>query len=75
MCYGNAEERRVITGSETETAKALGQGTRTNHYAGYGGYLGFKSKGPLSVKPETMKHNITNRNKPQKSFLERLFNW
>lgn len=20
-------------------------------------------------------HNITNRNKPQKSFLERLFNW
>ena len=29
--YKNKEERRVITGSEKETAEALGQATRSNH--------------------------------------------
>jgi RHS repeat-associated protein len=29
--YGNNEEKRVITGSETNAAGALGEGTRTNH--------------------------------------------
>ena len=29
--YDNAEERRVITGSETHAAKTLGEGLRTDH--------------------------------------------
>lgn len=29
--YGNKEEKRVITGSETETASKLRQGVRTDH--------------------------------------------
>ncbi len=29
--YGNAEERRVVTGSETSFAKQLGEGVRTDH--------------------------------------------
>lgn len=29
--YDNKEERRVVTGSETKTAKKLHQGVRTNH--------------------------------------------
>ena len=29
--YENREERRVITGNETKTAKKLHQGVRTNH--------------------------------------------
>ena len=30
--YDNGEERRVITGSEAETARKLGQGIRYDHY-------------------------------------------
>lgn len=29
--YGNMEEKRVVTGSETSLARALNEGTRTNH--------------------------------------------
>ena len=31
VLYDNKEERRVITGSETKTARKLRQGIRTNH--------------------------------------------
>ena len=30
--YDNGEQRRVITGSEAETARKLGQGIRYDHY-------------------------------------------
>ena len=49
--YENLEERRVITGSEKETALILGQAIRLNHKLGWHGVEGFLSQNPLSVSP------------------------
>lgn len=44
--YGNNEEKRVITGSETNAAGTLGEGTRTNH-----GGASYQSVSPTSQVP------------------------
>ena len=72
--YGNKEERRVITGSEKETAEALGQATRTNHSGIWHGCLGFDSQGPLSIKPKRKVQVAPTHKRPKTSFLTRFFN-
>ena len=72
--YHTKEERRVITGSEKETAEALGQATRTNHSGIWRGYLGFESQGPLSTKRKRKVQVAPTRKRPKTSFLTRFLN-